>query len=204
MLFMSYLTQLCRKRVNKTRIKERKLEEEQRLTRHSEIYRHGGNEFQNVSIQLALKLATANQKARCRHSEPKASEQEGEKQFQRPCFGGSEVAMARKFCLASKGGLGTLKDYVAETHWQRKVSSPQRANPAWRECKIMQKYKSSFPHFRTYLITLLEREQGEIYCTSQGKSVRRWIHQETLRNQDLSMNLHHFFYDCNVVMTMIN
>lgn len=38
-----------RKRVNKTRIKEGKSKEEQRPYHHSDIWRHGGNEFQYMS-----------------------------------------------------------------------------------------------------------------------------------------------------------
>ena len=69
MLLMSYLTKLCKKRVNKTRIKEGKPKEEQVPFRHSEICRHGVNEFQNASIQLA----TTNQRAKVCHSEGRAS-----------------------------------------------------------------------------------------------------------------------------------
>jgi len=75
---MSYLTQLCKKRVNETRIKEGSPKEEQRPFRHSEICRHGEichhglNEFQNVSIQLALKFAIVNQREKVHHSEGKA------------------------------------------------------------------------------------------------------------------------------------
>jgi len=54
--------------------------------------------------------------------------------------------------------LGILKDDVAETYWQRKVSSPWRINPAWWEGKFLQKYKIPFVHFRRHLITILDRE----------------------------------------------
>ena len=55
-----------------------------------------------------------------------------------------------------------MKDDVVETLWQRKVVSPERQNPAWRESKILQKYKSLSSHFMNIIIrnyAILGREK---------------------------------------------
>ena len=124
MLFRSYLTKLCKKRVIKTWTNERKTKRGATCKFWSTTVIFAWRELQ-VLWPVWPKLVAMTTKsclARCRPSNKMSPWREWGSRSH--VFQDQMSPWRQMSCLARKGGLGRVDDDVAEIHWARKPMSP--------------------------------------------------------------------------------